>query len=120
VKLKPQINQLIANRQALIGKIQKGSWVVKMGIIFITIFLILLILAIILGPKRKPVTVLPATTPPPIGGPTEEITHPSAYATDTAILKIEGKLKDLEQKLQSEDLREIGLNPPLLDFEVKF
>jgi len=83
------------------------------------LLIVLLILASLLkkpsvSPKQ---TQLPTPTPTPFE---EEITSPSIYATDSAILKIEADLKTIDQDLQSTDLKEVGLNPPVLDMEVKF
>ena len=50
----------------------------------------------------------------------EEVIIPSIYATDSAVLKLEGSLSELETNLLETDLSEAGLNPPLLDWEVEF
>lgn len=86
-------------------------------------FLGLLILVIPLlnqSLNRRP-SLLPSPSPSPSPTPIkEEITSPSIYATDSAVLKIEAELKTIESKLQSTDLREKGLNPPVLDMDVNF
>jgi hypothetical protein len=120
VKLKPLIEKIIAKCKSQNSKLQKGPSLIKGGIILVIIFLALLLVATTFGPKRKPTTILPSPIPPPADRSTEEINQPSVYATDEAVLKIENNLKELEQKLQTEDLKETGLNPPVLDFEVKF
>ena len=43
---------------------------------------------------------------------------PSAYATDSALLKIESDLGLLKEKLERIDLDESALQPPLLDLKV--
>jgi len=59
--------------------------------------------------------------PEPTPTPFEEvIINPSAYATDSAILETESKLKEIEKTLGQTDLKETGLNPPILDMEVNF
>lgn len=87
------------------------------GGLFIALIL-LVILANFLSKTSKP-------SPPPAPTPTptpfeEKIASPSAYATDSAILRIEGELEILEEKLLSTDLRETALNPPVLDMDVNF
>lgn len=96
---------------------QKMVWSVGGGLAGLLI--VLLILASLLKkPSVSPKQAQPATpTPTPFE---EEITSPSIYATDSAILKIEADLKTIDQDLQSTDLKEVGLNPPVLDMEVKF
>lgn len=96
---------------------QKMVWSVSGGLAGLLI--VLLILASLLKkPSGSPKQAQPATpTPTPFE---EEITSPSAYATDSAILKIESELKTIDQDLQSTDLKEVGLNPPVLDMEVEF
>lgn len=96
---------------------QKMVWSVGGGLVGLLI--VLLILASLLkkpsvSPKQ---TQLLTPTPTPFE---EEITSPSIYATDSAILKIEAELKTIDQDLQSTDLKEVGLNPPVLDMEVEF
>jgi hypothetical protein len=96
---------------------QKMVWFGGGGLIA---FLILLLILVNLLKKPsispKPPSLL-TPTPTPFE---EEITSPSAYATDSAVLKIEAELKNIDQDLQSTDLKEAGLNPPVLDMEVKF
>ncbi|MFH1840843.1 MAG: hypothetical protein ABH807_01675 [Candidatus Shapirobacteria bacterium] len=110
MKLKQPIKKIIA-------KLER-SLLIKIGLGFAALFVILLVLALIFGSKRKPANVAPTPTPKVI--PTEEISRPSLYATDAAILEIESRIKDIDQKLQEVDLKETALNPPVLDFEIKF
>lgn len=44
----------------------------------------------------------------------------SAYATDSAVLKIEADLWRLKEKLDRVDLDESGLMPPVLDLQIKY
>lgn len=69
------------------------------------------------GPPVPPPTPTPTSTPTPIE---EKIASPSAYATDSAILRVEADLGIIEEKLQSTDLREASLNPPVLDMDINF
>ena len=58
--------------------------------------------------------------PKPITESRKEITSPSPYATDAAILKIEEEVEKLDKKIQETDLKETDLTPPTLDWEVEF
>lgn len=95
----------------------------KVPFIAAGVFLFLLLFLITLSvffPKATP-PVLPPASPTPTPTPLEErITSPSAYATDSAILKIESDLKTLDQNLQATDLKEAALNPPVLDMQINF
>jgi len=90
----------------------------------ITIILVLTILVIILVIAQtslhlsgfKP-PVVPSPSPTPFE---EEIANPSAYATDSAVLEIEKRIKEVEKDIDKADLKETGLNPPVLDMEVNF
>lgn len=88
------------------------------GVVIIVTMTILLILFLT---SRKPgekifAPIIPSPTPTVV----EALIRPaSPYATDAAVLKIEEDLKNLDQELQTTDLKEAGLNPPVLDMEVK-
>lgn len=87
------------------------------GLLVLLVFLIIF-LPQILKPTQPSA---PSSSPTPEPTPGEEETaSPSAYATDSAILQIEEAVNDLEEELKSTDLKETGLNPPVLDMEVKF
>lgn len=63
-------------------------------------------------------------TAPSPGKPTpsqelEKAASPSAYATDSEILKIKANLKEIEKELGETKLYEAGLLPPVLDMEVE-
>lgn len=90
-------------------------WLLGGGLVILVI-----VLSILVNLFKKPAVSpkppsLPVSTPTPFE---EKITSPSIYATDSAILKIEAELKTIDQDLQSTDLKEAGLNPPVLDMEV--
>ena len=96
---------------------QKTVWLLGGGLVILVIVLSILLNLF----KKSAVLPKPPSLPVPTPTPFEEkITSPSAYATDSAILKIEENLKTIDQDLQSTDLKETGLNPPVLDMEVKF
>jgi hypothetical protein len=53
--------------------------------------------------------------------PVSELTAtPSAYATDSAILRIKSSLQEIEKELGATDLYEAGLLPPVLYIKVEF
>lgn len=66
---------------------------------------------------RENQTEAPLTTATPV--PWEEAS-PSAYATDSAVLKIEADLWLIKEKLERVDLDESGLRPPALDLQIKY
>ena len=91
--------------------------------VFASTLVILLTIAIILGfkqPQIKPLEKEKNITPTPRQQVTQEISNPSSYATDSAILKIEQDLKEIDKQLQETDLKEASLNPPLLDMDIEF
>lgn len=95
-------------------------------IVFVFIFgaflLLLLALVIFMSFNQKSIS-LPVEnkpTPTPITKIKEEITTPSLYATDAAVLKIEEEIKALDKNLQEADLKESSLNPPNLDWQIEF
>lgn len=54
-------------------------------------------------------------TPPPF-----EPFKPSVYAQDPEVLKIEEDVNILERELNQTKIREDGINPPSLDFDISF
>lgn len=85
-------------------------------VVAVAAFLLLLFLTSQKPGEKNFFPVVPSPTPII----TEATTRSSSpYATDSAVLKIEEDLKNLDQELQSTDLKEAGLNPPVLDMEVK-
>lgn len=87
------------------------------ALIALTLFVILLLK--ITWPVPPSAPVLPTRPPLPIIAPTP-ISSPSLYATDSAVLKIEDDLGNIETDLQTTDLKESSLMPPSLDWEVTF
>jgi len=85
------------------------------------IILFLVIVLIIINSSLKLSQFKPPTSPSPTPSTfEEEILNPSAYATDSAVLEIENKIKGINQELENTDLKETGLNPPVLDLKVNF
>jgi len=85
------------------------------GILFLVIVLIVINSSFKFSQFKPP--TFPSPTPSPFE---EEIGNPSAYATDSAVLEIENKIKGINQELENTDLKETGLNPPVLDMKVNF
>lgn len=90
--------------------------------IFGGLLVILLAAAIFFSLNQGRNTTQTKPTPTPTTTPEikEEITAPSPYATDEAVLKMEEEMKSLDQELTSADLKESGLNPPVLEMKIKF
>lgn len=85
--------------------------------VFVFLALILIIARSSLRISRFKPPVFPSPSPSPYE---EEITNPSVYATDSAVLEIGEKLKEIENEIGQTDLKETSLNPPVLDLEVNF
>lgn len=94
---------------------KKQLIIITLVILILLAFILTLVQMKQLLDKRK-VTPLPSPSPTP----SEEITTPSAYATDSAVLAIEEDLETLEKDLLETDLYETGLNPPVLDMKIEF
>jgi len=85
--------------------------------VLVFLVLVILIARSSLRISRFKPPVFPSPSPSPYE---EEITNPSIYATDSAVLEIDEKLKEIERDIGQTDLKETGLNPPVLDMEVNF
>jgi len=85
--------------------------------VFVFLILILIIARSSLRISRFKPPVFPSPSPSPYE---EEITNPSVYATDSAVLEIGNRIKEIENEIGQTDLKETGLNPPVLDLEVNF
>lgn len=93
-----------------------GKFLMVLLPISILIFLIFLFGAIKKKTSEmtlKPTTEIPTPTP-------QEIRHQSRWATDSGILEIEENLKTFSAELETVDLKESRLLPPVLDMEAKF
>jgi len=88
------------------------------GGLLATLGLFVFLFSLIKGTIR-PSRPSPSSTPTPTISE-DALTSPSAYATDSAILKIGAELNLIEEKLNATDLKEAGLNPPVLDMEIEF
>lgn len=102
--------------KAKIKNLNRKYYYIGAGV-FVFLILVLLIVRSSLRISRFKPPVFPSPSPSPYE---EEITNPSAYATDSAVLEIGEKLKEIERDLDQTDLKETGLNPPVLDLEVNF
>lgn len=93
----------------------------KLIILFIGLFILLILTVILITSGRQISQFKKPVFPSPSPAPSEEeIINPSAYATDSGVLEIENKLKEINQDLDKTDLKETDLNPPVLDMEVNF
>lgn len=89
--------------------------------VFIFLFLLLVILGVLTNMQRRNgQTDMPTPTPAQTTPVEEDIVNPSRYATDAAILKIEGDIEVLDKRMGEEKVRQEDLNLPQLDFEVSF
>jgi len=93
------------------------------AIVFSVMVLLIVLLAVIVGlakrskkPFVKP-TIPPAASILPSPG---TISNPSRYATDSAVLKIESDLINVQGRLDNLQVSEVDLLPPRLDFDVNF
>lgn len=88
--------------------------------ILIPFVLFVIIILLITRPKQEKTPVItsqPTLMPSPT--PTIPMT-PSKWATSSAILDLDTRLMELNNRIDSTDLKEIPLLPPALDLEVKF
>ncbi|MGD0523138.1 MAG: hypothetical protein ABSA43_01100 [Candidatus Microgenomates bacterium] len=85
------------------------------------LLVLLLVASIVKSSLNQPVVKVVLPTPVITALPTPvELTNPSRYATDSAVLKLEGNLKDNETNLNNVDIKESDLYPPQLDFNINF
>lgn len=108
-------------KESLIDKIRPKRKIILAvgGLVFVAIAAFLLVL--FLTSQKSGEKIFLQVVPSPVPSVTEKPLRPSSpYATDAAILKIEEDLKSLDQELQTTDLKESGLNPPVLDMKVEF
>lgn len=111
----------------LMTKYKSSSKNVKLlvivGIVFVFSLFLLLVTALAKGGKGGTVNVAPVATTVPVSGsplPQVEISNPSRYATDSAVLKIESDVDNLSKEMDAVDLRQSNLRVPTLDFNIKF
>ena len=126
MRIKSILNQDFENLPPQEEKIAKEKVSLKKPlIIFVSLFGTILILltatAIFMGFNQKGETIKDnQPTPTTTLEFKQEITSPSPYATDAAILQIEEGIKNLDEKIQKTDLKEDGLKPPVLDWQIEF
>ncbi|MEK7497790.1 MAG: hypothetical protein AAB656_02640 [Patescibacteria group bacterium] len=121
-KFKIFIRTLIERVKLTFSKQAPVRILIIVGVIFI-LTVIFLIVGLIVGSMKKGGLVAPGkATPTPVSSaiPESSVSNPSKYATDSGILKIEETIRKLDSDLNSADLRESVLRPPVLDFDVKF
>ena len=121
--------------QAIMQKIKEYPFVANMNpqikkmikvlLIGLAVFFILLVFIGIIFSflKNRPRKVSPTPTPTLTNveiSLEEEVRNHSRYATDSAVLAIEEEVKKLDKDLMNVDLKESGLWPPDISFQVKF
>ena len=105
---------------------EKSAVSKKRLVVFVSVFgttlVLLLAVAIFTGFNQKDSSqsILEKPTPTATTEFKEEITSPSPYATDAALLKIGEEVENLNKKIQETDLKEANLAPPVLEMEVNF
>ena len=130
-KIKEGIKQrretLKQNAQAAPKPSLKGLISGNKKIALLVAILLLLVLLVIAGSlyqvftRKGSIVVKPSPTPAATETAIpQEITRPSKYATDSAVLEIEKMVEDLDRNMSTVDIREAQLTPPNLDYEVKF
>lgn len=82
------------------------------------VLVVLVTISVLIKILQKPAGSLPAITPTPTEEP--KIASPSAYATDSAVLKIEKNLDEIEVLLKETGFRQPALLPPEVDLGVEF
>lgn len=95
---------------------RKYYYIIGAGVFVFLILIVIIVRSSLRISQFKP-PVFPSPSPSPCE---EEITNPSAYATDSAVLEIGKRIKEIDQDLDKIDLKETGLNPPVLDLNVNF
>jgi hypothetical protein len=95
---------------------EKKKFFFLFGIIVLAI--IILLLASKIPPRKGKQEAQTGGQPTPI--PTETTSRAlSPYATDSAIIKVDQSLQEIDKQLGSTDLEEAGLNPPVLNWQIK-
>jgi hypothetical protein len=98
----------------------------KKLVVFVSIFgavlILLLAVSIFTGfnQKESGQPMSGESTPTPTTEVKQEIGFSSPYATDAALLKIEEEVENLDKKIQTTDLKETALTPPVLEMGVDF
>ena len=127
MRIKTILNQDFENLPPQEEKNPKPKMVFKKPlIIFVSIFgavlTLLIATAVFMGFNQKEGSPVKVGQPTPTLSPEfkEEIISPSSYATDAGVLKKEEEIKSLDEKIQKTDLKENGLNPPVLEWKIEF
>jgi len=92
----------------------------KVLMVLLPVFILLLAVFLVAGIKRGlPEMRVDFSGKTPTPTP-QEVLPPSRWATDSAVLEIEKNIQALSQDLQSVDLKEFPLSPPVLDMKISF
>lgn len=107
---------------SLIYFINHKKWILLA--IFVVTIAVLLVISLLLQFYFSVNRAKPSSTPPvkvveftPLPN---IIYNPSRYASDSGVLKIEEEVKNLDSDLVKLDLKEVRINPPILNFNVEF
>lgn len=105
--------------------IRGKKWLLALLIMIPLFLLFVLVLMLTVKYLTDAIKVSPTPAPiilnSPLPSPANEIiTNPSRYATDSGVLELEKRIKDLDENLGKVDLREPGINPPTLNFDIYF
>jgi len=116
------IEQDFENLPPDVGEKTVNKKLVVFTSVFGVVLVLLLAMAVFTGFNQKessqPIPGKP--TPTPTTEFEQKIGSPSPYATDAAILKIEGEVENLNKKIQNTDLKETSLTPPILKMGINF
>lgn len=119
-----QKQQKLVDPQKILEKIDKAKFeAIKKKLPLILGGILGLIIIIVVIAKTSSIirnSKLPAASPSPQPTTEPELASPSAYASDSAVLKIEGTLAEIEKLLQQIKFREPSLLPPQVDLNVVF
>lgn len=114
-RLKAKIKKVSTKGRLAFGW-NKKHYYISTGVLIFLILIFIIARSTLRISRFKP-PVFPEPSPSPYE---EEITNPSVYATDSAVLEIGERIKEIDQDLDKIDLKETGLNPPVLDMNVNF
>ena len=82
------------------------------------LLLTLFIASVVINKEKKQEQVIKIIPTPVLLENQEELVEPSFYATDSAILKIEGQIKDARSALENMEHSQKNLDIPALDMNI--
>ena len=122
VKLFQNMRERFASNAFYLKLNPKTKKILKIfGASFGVLIVLLIILALVVGLRREKGNGAPTPSPKAQKTPESEVVrNPSRYATDSAVLAIEEEVLEMDEKLRGVDLKESGLRPPQIEFDIKF